>query len=65
MGTEEDERREHIVLEDHVRDLVNELPRVPERKVVTTGGFWLVVMKIRTSLKILDVIREIANERTG
>lgn len=58
MGAEEDERRELGVLEDRAHDLTSMLPNVPVKNLMTTGQFWLAVSRIRTSLKILEALRE-------
>jgi hypothetical protein len=63
MGTE-DERREHLILEERLRVLLGKLPETPVRTVATTGEFWRTVAQLRVSLRILNAMREIADERT-
>lgn len=51
---------EHVLteLERRVRVLLSIIPKTPVEKLMTTGEFWLAVMKLRTEIRIIDAYRE-------
>jgi hypothetical protein len=44
-------------LERRARALLALLPQTPVEQLMTTGEFWLAVMRLRTEIKIIDAIR--------
>lgn len=45
-------------LERKVRVLLGIIPKTPVEKMMTSGEFWLAVMKLRAEIKIIDAYRE-------